>query len=491
MIYINHHEIVLDENEWLEPWASYDRVVWLAMNFVKQCPRDPRNDLPWYLQYSCFWTDPLRPAVWPDNPAGKAAWAVTTLLKYYPYSGDRAFVDIVRAMLDRLIAYRTPEHFAWGGVPYSAAHPGTAVYFGARADGEYATEPDKVAQAARACVDFYELSGETCYLEVARQCAEVLAAKMCPGDATHSPWPFRVDVRDGRIIEEYTAGIIQAVRLFDELIRLGDSRYAPAREAAWNWIVQFPIRTNVWKGYFEDIRLDPDDANRDQLSPLETARYILGNRERHATWRDDVPCLIDWVHENLGAAPFYGAVPIHEQKFCWHVMGSHTARYASLCAAWAAALGDPRYREHAMRSFNWSTYMASDDGTVTVGIDRPDYYNQCWFTDGYFDYVPHFIDGMAAMPEMAPRDSDHMLHTSSVVQAIEYAPLNIHYRTFDTNAEEVLRLTFKPARVLADGVALSEVATLHTEPGWSFDAALNVVRVRHAAARNVEILGRE
>jgi hypothetical protein len=31
----------------------------------------------------------------------------------------------------------------------------------------------------------------------------------------------------------------------------------------------------VWEGYFEDIRLDPENANRDQLSPLETARYIL------------------------------------------------------------------------------------------------------------------------------------------------------------------------------------------------------------------------
>ena len=31
---------------------------------------------------------------------------------------------------------------------------------GARADGAYATEADKVAQAARAYVDFYELSGD-------------------------------------------------------------------------------------------------------------------------------------------------------------------------------------------------------------------------------------------------------------------------------------------------------------------------------------------
>jgi hypothetical protein len=170
-------------------------------------------------------------------------------------------------------------------------------------------------------------------------------------------------------------------------------------------------------------------------------------------------------------------------------MGSHTARYASLCALWAEVSGDASYRERAIRSFNWATYMASDDGTVAVGIDRPDYYNQCWFTDGYFDYVPHFIDGMAALPETAPRDSDHLLRASSIVQAIDYAPLNIRYRTFDADASEVLRLTFKPTRVLADGIALREVEELRDEPAWSFDATLKVVRVRRHA-KNVEILGR-
>lgn len=489
MIFINNHEIVLDERERLEPWTSYDRVVWLAMNFIKNCPRDPRNDLPWYLQYSCFWTDPLRPTIWPDNPAGKFAWATTTLLKYYPYSGDRAFVDIVRTMLDRLIAYHTPEHFAWGGVPYASAHPGTGVYFGARADGEYVIEPDKIAQAARAYLDYYELTEETRYLDAARHCADVLVTTMREGDAEHSPWAFRVDARDGPVIEEYTADIIQTVRLFDELIRLGDSKYIAARDAAWDWIVRYPLQNGVWKGYFEDIRLDPENANRDQLSPLETARYILQNRDCDPNWRDDVPRLIEWVRENLGAAPFYDAVPIHEQKFCWQVMGSHTARYASLCARWAGVSGDASYRERAIRSFNWATYMANDDGTVTVGIDRPDYYNQCWFTDGYFDYVPHFLDGMAAMPETAPRDSDHLLRASSVVQQIEYAPLCIRYRTFDANASEVLRLTFKPTRVFADGMELHEVAEWCDEPAWSFDAALNVLRVRHNA-RNVEIRGR-
>jgi hypothetical protein len=166
MIYINSHEIVLDKQERLEAWTSYGRVVRLAMDFIKNCPVDLANGLPWYLQYSCFWTDPLRPTIWPDNPAGKFAWAVTTLLKYYPYSGDDSYIQIIRNMLDRLWDYRTPGHFAWPDVPYASAHPGTGIYFGARADGEYVTEPDKIAQVGRAYLDFFSITGEKKYLEI-------------------------------------------------------------------------------------------------------------------------------------------------------------------------------------------------------------------------------------------------------------------------------------------------------------------------------------
>jgi hypothetical protein len=489
MISINNHEILLDSEERLEPWASFDRVIWLAMDFIKRCPSDPRNGLPWYLQYSCFWTDPLRPTIWPDNPAGKFAWAVSTLIRYYPYSGDADFIEIVAKMLDRLIAYHTPSTFEWGNVPYASAEPGTGVYFGARADGAYVTEPDKIAQAACAYLDFYKLTGKEKYSTAALSCADTLCRHMRPGNKAHSPWPFRVAVRDGAVIEEYSSDVIQMVRLFDALIRLGQTQYLNYRDAAWEWILKAPLRTQIWKGYFEDIRLDPQNQNREQLSCLETARFMLHNPTLDPDWREHVPAMIDWVHDTLGAQPFYSAVPIHEQKFCYFVMGSHTARFASLSALWAKASGDSDYRQQAIRSFNWATYMANEDGTVTVGIDRPDYYNQCWFTDGYFDYVPHFLDGMAAMPEFAPAEIDHLLNSTSIVKDISYSPLSIRYSTFDEQASETLRLTFQPISVSCGGDPLSETENPISEDGWSFDTAHSLLKISHSAG-DVEISGR-
>lgn len=490
MYFINGHEIVLDRQERLDPWASPDRVVRLAMDFVKNCPLDETNGLPWYLQYSCFWTDPLRPTIWPDNPAGKFAWAVTTLLKYYPYSGESCFIDISRSMLDTLLGHAVPSGNDWAGALYSSAEPGTAVYQGARADGAFATEPDKVAQVGRALVDFYEMTGEDKYLLAAKSCADVLVKHLRAGDDSHSPVPFRVDVRDGKIIEEYTSDMIPLVRLFDELDRLGVGKYTTSSRQVMDWIYRYPMQNNLWKGYFEDIRLDTENNNRDQLSPLETARYLLATKPADCDWVNEVPRLIEWVKESLGAPAFFSAEPVHEQKFCYFVMGSHTARYASLCALWAQYSGDATYRERAIRTLNWAGYMASEDGTVTVGVDRPDYYNQCWFTDGYFDYVPHFIDSMAAIPSLAPSDADHLLSSSSVVKHIDYQPRHIRCETFDRVGRQTLKLSFVPFKIRCGNEFLEQQASIDHQPGWLFEPETQVLQIHHSEA-DIEVIGEE
>ncbi len=491
MIFINAHQVKLDEQEGLLPWSSYNQVVWLAMDFIRRCPVDPRTGLPWYLAYSCFWTDPLRPAVWPDNPAGKFAMAVDTLVGYYAYSGEEWFTDVVRTMLDRLIAYHSPANAAWPQVPYASAEPVFGNYFGARADGHQVTEPDKIAQAACGYVSFYKMTGDQVYLTQACHCADVLAEKIGKTSENISPWPFRVDVRDGSVVEAYTSHVIPAIRLFDALIDLDldpDRKYQEARRITWAWLMEYPVRNQHWKGYFEDIRLDPENENRDQYSALETARYLLKNPDRDPDWKAHCREILEWVLTTLGADPFYKAIPIHEQKFCFHVMGSHTARFASVCALYSSCTGDLEYRERALRAFNWSTYLADEQGLIRVGIDKPDYHNQCWFTDGYFDYVPHFLEGMALLTGTAPACEDHLLRSSSVVQKIEYSPRQIKYRTFDSWSEELFRLTFTPTGIHNAGNQLKEVADPSLSEGWSFNPDELLLRVSHGAPE-VEVVG--
>jgi hypothetical protein len=67
-----------------------------------------------------------------------------------------------------------------------------------------------------------------------------------------------------------------------------------------------------------------------------------------------------------------------------------------------------------------------------------------WFSDGYGDYIRHFMVGMGAVPEWVPQGEDHLVRSSSVVTEVWYETGSVRYRTFDPEGEEVLRLSFTP-----------------------------------------------
>jgi hypothetical protein len=63
-----------------------------------------------------------------------------------------------------------------------------------------------------------------------------------------------------------------------------------------------------------------------------------------------------------------------------------------------------------------------------------------WLTDGYGDYVRHYLRAMRASPDLAPEDQNHLLGTTSVIQAIEYTPDRITYTKFDPVSLDHLKL---------------------------------------------------
>jgi hypothetical protein len=92
--------------------------------------------------------------------------------------------------------------------------------------------------------------------------------------------------------------------------------------------------------------------------------------------------------------------------------------------------------------------------------------------------------GLAAIPEWAPAGEDHLLGSSSVVTEVAYTPGLVRYQTFDDRGEEVLRLSFPPKKVSADGRALAQTAS---GKGFSYDPKAGVVRVRREGARSVTL----
>jgi hypothetical protein len=85
---------------------------------------------------------------------------------------------------------------------------------------------------------------------------------------------------------------------------------------------------------------------------------------------------------------------------------------------------------------------------------------------------------MALLPELAPKRQNHLLGSTSVVQAIAYGRSRVTYTTFAESGTEVLRLRFRPTRVVGGDYT--------AEPAGGGDY---VVRIRHDDARRVTVSG--
>lgn len=510
------HKVRLDKSGKLLSWYSpqshaYDHIMKLAWEFIRKVPVE-ENGLKTYLAYSTFFREPpYHGRTWPHHPPGLYAMFVDSVVKYYPYSGDADLIGIVREMVDYPLEHGlTPGDWVWPRIPFASSDSGAVKYQGAdesiytmkppphnylnnlrpgTGDGIGVIEPDKISEFGFALTQFYRLTGERKYMDWALHFADVLSANARRGSFNMPPWPFRAYGLNGVAREEYTSNMVAHVKLLDEVIKEKDkAAYRKAKKAAWDWLVDYPLRNNKWKGYFEDVMLDPMDQNREQYTALETARYLLTHREKaDPNWKARAKRILDWVELTFGDR-MWKATFINEQLRCFWPMASHTARYASVCALWYEVTGDEKYREEALGSLNASTYFVREDGMVDTfhqrivhGDDVIIHPDDPWFSDGYADYIRHIMSTFGSIPSAAPPDEDHILRSSSVISEVSYAEKDIRYQTLGAPSEEVLHLTFAPRKVEVDGRELERMAS--GKSGWSFDARTRTLRVVHPAGR--------
>src|SRR5438874_2664213 len=170
----------------------------------------------------------------------------------------------------------------------------------------------------------------------------------------------------------------------DAALRGGARPDARVRRGAWEWFHRYPMKNNVWVGYFEDVV--PTMANMNQVIPLEYARYVLLNPDKDPEWRENARKLIDWIKTTPKWPKYvvHGATVTTEQgngkTFCCNLPNeccdSHTSRLAAIEALYYWRTGDVTYKEEAFRSFNWVTYFQG----MPAGAHTP-FGNQWWFTD--------------------------------------------------------------------------------------------------------------
>jgi hypothetical protein len=437
-----------------DPSVAYDRNVRLVWSFWKTIRNDP-NGVPYYLQHQ----------VWKENEddvrglgGDQINMALSSWNLLYGYLGD----DAVKANMVQMATYWLAHGLskstdAWADLPYpynTELHSG--VYDGDMMAGKGFLQPDKAANFGAELVTLFKMTGNRHYLESAARIADTLANKVVPGDEVHSPWPFRVNASDNVVYEvtkngetsraAYTAAWSGALRLFESLIELkqpNSDSYKRAHSMVTQWMKAFPMKTNSWGPFFEDIdtwRLTNTEINADTF-----AQYILERRQAwDPAWKAQAKALLDWSYatfRNDGYARF-GVTPINEQ-IAYKVPGnSHTSRHASVELLYCEETGDCGTRPAAIRRLNWATYMVDEDGKNRYPRD------DIWLTDGYGDYVRHYLRAMAACPELAPNDQNHLLRTSSVLQTITYGDEAITYAKYDAVSHERFKLgAWAPAGV--------------------------------------------
>ena len=501
--------VALDSDGKLLPWpipdnTGYSYSAYFLSQWTIMLDQYNRQRLPYY--YCCFDFDRTTFELIPDphwvNSTGYLRAMMQGFIeRLYPYTGDPRTVEFLENFVDyELENGLTPEGYAWSQVPYPSANPGSKRYTGWSQHGEDFVEPHVVGEDGYAYLRLYEMTGNAKYLRAAIRCADALVKNFKPGDESNSPWPYRCHALDGSLqngkgMFPYSANVVEPIMLLDELLRLGQgdtASYKSVRQGAWAWLMKYPMRNNVWVGYFEDVQGSMDNMN--QVIPLEFARYILLHPEKDPEWRKHAQQLIEWVKTTPKWPKYmvHGAMVTTEQgsgkEFCCNLPNqccdSHSSRLAAVEALYYARTGDVAYKQAAYRTYNWVTYFQG----LPAGAHAP-FSTQWWFTDEFADGPRRMMDAFWAVPEWAPADESHLLGSLSVVTKIAYGAGSVTYSTFDADSTDVLRLNFIPDSIRIGGRAIPRRKDLQQE-GYLFDDKSHTLTIRHIGSRDVDIQGK-
>lgn len=489
---LGYHDVRRDKAGALLPWfaddpgASYDHVIRLTWQFwhgMRRC----ENGVPYYLQHQVWKPDR-------DDPRGlggdQISMALSSWNLLHAYLGDEAIVADMRLMADHWLAHGlAPATSAWAGMPYPynlEAHSGR--YDGDMRAGPGVLQPDKAGSFGAELLTLYQITGESRYLDAAKRIARTLASTVREGDDRHSPWPFRVDAATGGVARarpgfgryddgrsppmaaDYTTNWTPALRLFDGLAALGfkTDQIARARALTRTWLLKVPTTSHDWGPFFEDIV----EASNTAINADTMAQYLVDHPEIPGA-AGDARRILDWVDQTFANHGYdsLGVVPIDEQSVYQQPGNSHTARHASVELLYAERTGDRSRTQMQVRRLTWATYTVADDGRNKYPGD------DIWLTDGYGDYIRHFLRAMAASPDLAPSDQNHLLRSSSVVKTIGYGPDRIVYTKFDAESVERLKLgAWTPGKVT--GGTLRWSADTHVA---DVDATSTIVTIERAA----------
>lgn len=510
------HQIVTDEGGKIIPWCAakpndaYEIILNKVWNFWDTMRAD-KNGLPYYMNHQ----------VWlPDNNDSRGlggdqmAQALSSWQLLYQYSGNERVKDNMRFIADYYVTHSlSAPNAAWPNIPYPY---NTYVYSG-NYDGDMIlgkgfTQPDKAGSFGLELVKMYMLTGDEKYLDNAVDIANTLAKLTKTGDSINSPMPFKVHATTNKIglLKSYEgdtlgsttyssnwSGTMQLYQLLTRLKKGNATLYKSSFDKLLNWMKKYPLKNNKWGPFFEDVPGWSDT----QINAITFAKFMKQNLDLFPNWKIQVSKIFEWVYKKLGNDTWkkYGVIVVNEQTSYPVPGNSHSARQAAAELFYAQLTGDTSRNENAVRQLNWATYMVDVDGKNNYPRD------EVWFSDGYVDYVRHYLNAMASMPELAPDDVNHILSSTTIISRADYAPffnkynvkdfpfeeeaqMKIYYQTFDNKSVETIRMTSKPSQIYQGDKLMQQMENLNGD-GWSWKAYAKggLLTIKHSLSNKIKI----
>jgi hypothetical protein len=408
-IIIAGHEALFDGIGRLIPWTSWMTALDLEMKFYQTCPLDHG-----YPRFACetFLDGEWTPSTARSDtiPTTQNGMGIISYLKFYQLHGLResVYLEAARSMGDYLLREAlTPRDCEY---PLFTRSTGKRAQFpqpadsGSQSDRPYEIQPDKGGIGGYALTQLFEATGDARYFDQALHNARVLAAHQAAGDSFSSPWPFRVDYRDGSGRGPISGNMVYILRLYDALARLGVTEFSTERAALWEWIKRHQIPSAAAAGelfaqFFED---HDTPTNRTAWAPLNLARYLLEERDAvDADWSADCSCLIEFVRRNFTHLEF-GIKVCHEQDEDHQAWGGVNSTYGAVLALHAKATGSAELAAEACQALNFTLYSIDERGRPRDVFSNPG--TGGWQEDAHTDVIHNFVDAIQAYPEWAQAD---------------------------------------------------------------------------------------
>ena len=395
----------------LAPWTTWDDALEREMNWYLNAPVN-EHGYPSFV-YMTFMDELYQPYKNEIIPATQDGMGIISYLKYWEYKGrsNPKVLEIAKKMGDYLVREaNTPDK---GVYPRFTRSTGIITEFpivnSSQGDARYGKdviEPDKGGVAGYALLQLYKVTKENCYLDQAVHNADVLSKMMRPGDATRSPWPFRVDAINGKYWGERSGNMVYILRLFDDLIETGMTRFQKPREALWSWILTYQLtaadnrENSLWMQFFEDQTVED---NRTAWAPLNMARYLIEKKEvLDPLWKEHAEACIQFALRHFGIERPAGVWLVGEQDVDRRAWGGINSTFGAVAAMFYAAGGGEKYRDLAFGNLSWMTYFIREDGVVCDQTGEWHWLREGgWQEDCHTDVIHNFMDALSAVPQWA------------------------------------------------------------------------------------------